>query len=360
MGVDDKIHLVLFRIGVGIHDDGHVVEETQRLIAPIAKADIILLDNFRAEHRYACNHIILANHTLRVGSFRSAFQDGLHRVGHNPCHVLAFDTGSEHIGFHHIERNKIKCRTDFFCLRFQTDKRADQFLRVCHLCRAEHNFIYQISNGSRQLFVNDGDSVQKGNKIMAITASYATLLTAERLLLNFMQRMSGIATETHRYVAACEGTNTHILDTRKTAPGLRLLDKMAVRHGGGRNHRMGLYDMIMLKDNHIKAVGSITKAVEMVHSQLPLSVKVEVETTCLKEVEEALSAGADIIMLDNMSNEAMLEAVRLINHRSAVEASGNMTLERIREVAALGVDYISVGALTHSVKALDISMNFIQ
>ena len=118
--------------------------------------------------------------------------------------------------------------------------------------------------------------------------------------------------------------------------------------------------MIMLKDNHIKAVGSITKAVEMVRSQLPLSVKVEVETTCLKEVEEALSAGADIIMLDNMSNEAMLEAVRLINHRSAVEASGNMTLERIREVAALGVDYISVGALTHSVKALDISMNFIQ
>ena len=195
---------------------------------------------------------------------------------------------------------------------------------------------------------------------MAITASYATLLTAERLLLNFMQRMSGIATETHRYVTACEGTNTHILDTRKTAPGLRLLDKMAVRHGGGRNHRMGLYDMIMLKDNHIKAVGSITKAVEMVHSQLPLSVKVEVETTCLKEVEEALSAGADIIMLDNMSNEAMLEAIRLINHRSAVEASGNMTLERIREVAALGVDYISVGALTHSVKALDISMNFIQ
>ena len=195
---------------------------------------------------------------------------------------------------------------------------------------------------------------------MAITASYATLLTAERLLLNFMQRMSGIATETHRYVAACEGTNTHILDTRKTAPGLRLLDKMAVRHGGGRNHRMGLYDMIMLKDNHIKAVGSITKAVEMVHSQLPLSVKVEVETTCLQEVEEALSAGADIIMLDNMSNEAMLEAVRLINHRCAVEASGNMTLERIREVAALGVDYISVGALTHSVKALDISMNFIQ
>lgn len=211
-----------------------------------------------------------------------------------------------------------------------------------------------------ELFVNDGDSVQQGDKIMSITASYATLLTAERLLLNFMQRMSGIATETHRYVSACEGTNTHILDTRKTVPGLRLLDKMAVRHGGGRNHRMGLYDMIMLKDNHIKAVGGITKAVEMVHSQLPLSVKVEVETTCLQEVEEALSAGADIIMLDNMSNEAMLEAVRLINHRCAVEASGNMTLERIREVAALGVDYISVGALTHSVKALDISMNFIQ
>lgn len=211
-----------------------------------------------------------------------------------------------------------------------------------------------------QYFAHDGDFVQKGDQIIAITASYSTLLTAERLLLNIMQRMSGIATETRRYVEACKGTHTHILDTRKTAPGLRLLDKMAVRHGGGHNHRMGLYDMVMLKDNHIKAVGCITEAVRMVRSQLPLSIKVEVETTTLEEVDEAVRAGADIIMLDNMDNVAMREAIVHINHRCSTEASGNMSLERIAEVAALGVDYISVGALTHSVKALDISMNFVK
>ncbi|MCI6153660.1 MAG: carboxylating nicotinate-nucleotide diphosphorylase [Bacteroidales bacterium] len=211
-----------------------------------------------------------------------------------------------------------------------------------------------------QYFAHDGDFVQKGDQIIAITASYSTLLTAERLLLNIMQRMSGIATETRRYVEACKGTHTHILDTRKTAPGLRLLDKMAVRHGGGHNHRMGLYDMVMLKDNHIKAVGCITEAVRMVRSQLPLSIKVEVETTTLEEVDEAVRAGADIIMLDNMDNVAMREAIVRINHRCSTEASGNMSLERIAEVAALGVDYISVGALTHSVKALDISMNFVK
>lgn len=211
-----------------------------------------------------------------------------------------------------------------------------------------------------ETYVNDGDKVQKGDRVLSITAPYTTLLTCERTLLNFMQRMSGIATETSKYVAATEGTHTHILDTRKTVPGLRLLDKMAVRHGGGHNHRMGLYDMVMLKDNHIKAVGSIREAVRMVRQQLPLSIKVEVETTTLDEVREALEAGADIIMLDNMNNDTMKTAIDLIDRRAAVEASGNMTLERIPSVAALGVDYISVGALTHSVKALDLSMNFVK
>ncbi len=212
---------------------------------------------------------------------------------------------------------------------------------------------------SMETHVQDGDILNKGDRVLSITASYTTLLSCERTLLNFMQRMSGIATETHRYVMATEGFKTHILDTRKTVPGLRLLDKMAVRHGGGHNHRMGLYDMVMLKDNHIKAVGNITEAVSMVRCSLPLSIKVEVETTTLAEVQEALNAGADIIMLDNMSNEQMQQAIALIGGRAAVEASGNMTLERIPSVAALGVDYISVGALTHSVKALDLSMNFI-
>lgn len=207
-------------------------------------------------------------------------------------------------------------------------------------------------------FVSDGDKVKKGQTIAHIKGNVETLLKAERTMLNFMQRMSGIATETAEYVKATKGTKTTILDTRKTAPGLRAIDKMAIAHGGGKNHRMGLYDMVMLKDNHIKAMGSITEAVKRAHLATPISVKIEVETTNLTEVKEALEAKADIIMLDNMSNEDMQKAVKLIAGKAKTEASGNMTLERIAEVAALGVDYISVGALTHSVKALDISMNF--
>ncbi|MCB6971092.1 MULTISPECIES: carboxylating nicotinate-nucleotide diphosphorylase [Butyricimonas] len=205
--------------------------------------------------------------------------------------------------------------------------------------------------------VNDGTAVKKGDIILRIEASYRTLLLGERLSLNILQRMSGIATETARYMKELAGTRTRLLDTRKTAPGLRVLDKMAVHHGGGSNHRMGLYDMIMLKDNHIKIAGGIPNAVKEARAHLPLSIKLEVETTTLKEVQQALDAGADIIMLDNMSNEAMTEAVKLIAGRAKTEASGNMSIPRLKEVAATGVDYISVGALTHSVTAMDISMN---
>jgi nicotinate-nucleotide pyrophosphorylase (carboxylating) len=169
--------------------------------------------------------------------------------------------------------------------------------------------------------------------------------------------MSGIATETARYVDALEGTRTRLLDTRKTVPGMRVLDKMAVKHGGGMNHRMGLYDMVMLKDNHIKIAGGIPNAIAAVKRNQPLSIRLEVETTNLDEVRQALEGGADIIMLDNMDNAAMAEAVRIIDGRAKTEASGNMSLERLRSVAEVGVDYISVGALTHSVKAMDISMN---
>lgn len=206
-------------------------------------------------------------------------------------------------------------------------------------------------------FVKDGDHVKKGDVILRIEASYPTLLRGERLSLNIFQRMSGIATETNKYVKELSDTNTQLLDTRKTAPGLRVLDKLAVKHGGGTNHRMGLYDMVMIKDNHIKMAGSITKAVEQVRQNVPAEIKIEVETTTLAEVQEALDCKVDIIMLDNMSNETMTQAVQLIGERAKTEASGNMNIPRLKEVAATGVDFISVGALTHTVSAMDISMN---
>ena len=205
--------------------------------------------------------------------------------------------------------------------------------------------------------VKDGDHVKKGDVILRIGASYRTLLYGERLSLNILQRMSGIATETSKYVAELAGSHTQLLDTRKTAPGMRMLDKMAVKDGGGMNHRIGLFDMVMLKDNHIKIAGGIPAATAAVKKNLPLSVRMEVETTTLEEVREALEGGADIIMLDNMTNETMAEAVKMIAGRAKTEASGNMNIARLKEVAATGVDYISVGALTHSVTALDISMN---
>lgn len=205
--------------------------------------------------------------------------------------------------------------------------------------------------------MSDGDTVKRGDVILKIKGSYPALLKGERTALNFFQRMSGIATETARYVAELKGTNTKLLDTRKTAPGMRVTDKMAVKAGGGTNHRMGLYDMAMIKDNHIKMAGSIAEAVKYVRAKIAPGIKIEVETTNLDEVKEALDARADIIMLDNMSVAMMLDAVNIIGGRAQTEASGNMTVARIAEVAATGVDFISVGALTHSVKALDISMN---
>ena len=209
-------------------------------------------------------------------------------------------------------------------------------------------------------YFKDGDSVKKGDVILKVEATYPTLLCGERLSLNIFQRMCGIATETAKYVKELADTHTELLDTRKTAPGLRVLDKMAVKHGGGTNHRMGLYDMVMIKDNHIKMAGGIAKAVEQVRARIAEGIKIEVETTNLDEVHQAIEAGADIIMLDNMDNNTMTEAVRIIKAADKgikTEASGNMSIPRLKEVAATGVDYISVGALTHTVKGMDISMN---
>lgn len=201
----------------------------------------------------------------------------------------------------------------------------------------------------------DGDPVSRGEIIVEFSGSYRALLTGERTALNFLQRMSGIATTASEYAAAVAGTSTKILDTRKTLPGFRLLDKYAVRAGGASNHRTGLYDMVMIKDNHIAIAGGISNAVKAIRQSVESAVKVEVETTTLDEVREALDAGADIIMLDNMDTETMREAVGMVAGKAQTEASGNMTLGRIREVAGTGVDYISVGALTHSVTAMDIS-----
>jgi len=205
-------------------------------------------------------------------------------------------------------------------------------------------------------FVKEGDKVSKGTKIAEVKGSLRTLLTGERTALNFLQRMSGIATFTAKFVAQLEGLNTKILDTRKTVPCLRMLDKYSVKIGGGTNHRFGLYDMVLIKDNHIKAAGSITRAVQLIRKKLKKKMKIEVETANLDEVKEALSNKVDIIMLDNMSLEMMEQAVKLIGGKAKVEASGNVTLENVRKIALTGVDFISVGALTHSVKALDISM----
>ncbi len=210
-----------------------------------------------------------------------------------------------------------------------------------------------------EILKEDGSPVKKGDRILNMTGNYRALLTGERTALNFLQRMSGIATAASEFVEAVRGTGVIILDTRKTVPGHRLLDKYAVAAGGGDNHRIGLFDMAMIKDNHIKVAGSITEAVKMVREKSGGKVKIEVETTTLEEVKEALAAEPDVIMLDNMDANMMREAVKLIDGRCKTEASGNMTIEKLKETAKTGIDYISSGALTHSVKALDISMRFI-
>lgn len=205
----------------------------------------------------------------------------------------------------------------------------------------------------------DGSKVNPGDVLVEFKGNYRALLTGERKALNFLQRLSGIATYANKCMKEIEGTRVEILDTRKTLPGYRHLDKYAVRMGGASNHRFGLYDMVMIKDNHIQIAGGIKPAVAAIRKQIPKSIKIEVETATLDQVKEALEADVDIIMLDNMSSKMMTEAAQLINKRAKIEASGNMTIKRIRKVADTGVDYISIGALTHSVKALDISQRII-
>jgi nicotinate-nucleotide pyrophosphorylase (carboxylating) len=204
--------------------------------------------------------------------------------------------------------------------------------------------------------MNDGSRAKKGDVIAEVSGRLFYILQAERVALNLFQRMSGIATLTAKYVEAVRSTKAKILDTRKTMPGLRVLDKMAVRIGGGFNHRIGLYDGVLVKDNHIEATGGITAAVKAQRKIFPDNMKIEVETKNMQEVQEALKCGVDIIMLDNMTVPAMKKAVDFVDGRALIEASGNVSLQRIAEIAATGVDLISIGELTHSVRAADISL----
>lgn len=210
-----------------------------------------------------------------------------------------------------------------------------------------------------EVLINDGAKVHRGDIAMVVTGKVRSLLLTERLMLNIMQRMSGIATMTHRYVERIEGTGAHVLDTRKTTPGMRMLEKMAVKIGGGVNHRIGLFDMILLKDNHIDFAGGISNAINRCHAYLKernLDLKIEIEVRNFDELNQVLECGGvNRIMLDNFTVAGTKKAVDLINHRYEVESSGNITLDTIRSYAEQGVDYVSVGALTHSVKGLDMS-----
>lgn len=206
--------------------------------------------------------------------------------------------------------------------------------------------------------VPEGIQVNYRQRVAKVSGPARSLLTAERTALNFLGRMSGIATLTHQFVEAIANSHAVILDTRKTAPGLRMVDKLAVRLGGGQNHRVGLYDMVLIKDNHIDFAGSVEAAIRLAQ-EAAVGVEIEVETRTLSQVEEALKTGAGHILLDNMSLEQLREAVKLTDHRATLEASGNVSLATVRQIAETGVDYISIGALTHSAPVLDLSFLYL-
>lgn len=229
---------------------------------------------------------------------------------------------------------------------------------ICGMPVAERVFKLIDARTTLEILKNDGQAVQKGEILAILRGPAAAVLKGERTALNLLQRLSGIATRTHCFAELVKDYPVSVADTRKTTPGLRYLEKYAVRCGGGRNHRYSLSDAVMLKDNHIAAGGGILSAVRTVRASIPHTVKIEVEVENMDMVREALESGADIIMLDNMDIAAMAEAVRVIGGRALVEASGDVTEERIRAIAETGVDIISIGCITHSVKALDISLRF--
>jgi nicotinate-nucleotide pyrophosphorylase (carboxylating) len=227
---------------------------------------------------------------------------------------------------------------------------------IAGLYAAKEVFLTLDGTTKFSLMATEGIKVSRGQIIARIEGPACAILSAERTALNILQRMSGIATETRKFADAVSGTSCVILDTRKTVPGLRVLDKQAVKTGGGENHRFGLYDMVMIKDNHITSAESITEAVRRVRKKTPEDMKIEVEVKNRKELLEAVNLKVDRILLDNMTTKEMSDAAELVKGCVPLEASGNITIDRVPEIAAAGIDYISVGSLTHSVRALDISL----
>ena len=227
---------------------------------------------------------------------------------------------------------------------------------ICGLDIFKRTFELLDETSRFEAYFKDGDNVKKGDLLGIIYGDIKAILSGERTGLNYLQRMSGIATITKEYMAELEGTGTTLLDTRKTTPNMRPFEKYAVTVGGATNHRYNLSDGVLLKDNHIGAAGSITKAIQMAKAYAPFVRKIEIETETLEQVEEAVNAGADIIMLDNMDNETMRKAVEIINGRAETECSGNVTKERLKSIAEGGVDFVSCGALTHSAPIMDISL----
>jgi nicotinate-nucleotide pyrophosphorylase (carboxylating) len=227
---------------------------------------------------------------------------------------------------------------------------------ICGMDVYERVFKILDENTVVEKYVKDGDEVKKGQLMAKVKGDIRVLLSGERVALNYLQRMSGIATYTNEVASLLKGSKTVLLDTRKTTPNMRIFEKYAVKCGGGQNHRYNLSDGILLKDNHIGAAGSITKAIEMAKAYAPFVRKIEIETETLEQVKEAVEAGADIIMLDNMDVATMKEAVKIIDGRAKTECSGNVTRENIANIIDSGVDYVSSGALTHSAPILDISM----
>lgn len=261
--------------------------------------------------------------------------------------ALKEDISSEDVTTNSVMKEAVKGEVELICKQDGIVAGLEVFKRVFELLDEKVEV---------EFYCKDGDEVKNTQLMGKVTGDIRVLLSGERVALNYLQRMSGIATYTHSVAALLAGSKTKLLDTRKTTPNMRIFEKYAVRVGGGYNHRYNLSDGVLLKDNHIGAAGSVTKAVQMAKEYAPFVRKIEVEVENLDMVREAVEAGADIIMLDNMTTEEMQEAIRIIDGRAETECSGNVTKENISRITALGVDYVSSGALTHSAPILDISL----
>ncbi|MCU6746880.1 carboxylating nicotinate-nucleotide diphosphorylase [Faecalicatena acetigenes] len=261
--------------------------------------------------------------------------------------ALKEDISSEDVSTNAVMKEAVKGEVELICKQDGIIAGLDVFKKVFELLDADTKV---------EFYCQDGDEVKKGQLMGKVMGDIRVLLSGERVALNYLQRMSGIATYTHSVAELLKGSKTKLLDTRKTTPNMRIFEKYAVRVGGGYNHRYNLSDGVLLKDNHIGAAGSVTKAVKMAKEYAPFVRKIEVEVENLDMVREAAEAGADIIMLDNMTTEDMAEAIQIIDGRAQTECSGNVTKDNISRLTSLGVDYISSGALTHSAPILDISL----